>query len=145
MFKVGDRGSTRCGIKYEVIRTDANESCRYVNQPIETVICGERGYFHSYDGTFNEYERGIGSLDLMPPDSNHYNTNVESGPDKEEVEMPEYLPEEVAATSEYEYNSSLTPPSLLEELADLSCRCGIQVDYDIGAGIVIFNRTSSAT
>lgn len=152
MFKVGDKGKTRDGLsEYEIVSIGNNDHTYRMrvklSGPDESIggTNSQAGELDLYTMQGNWYDETPRELDLMPPDSHHYNTYAESGPDKGEVEMPEYLPEEVAATAEYEYDSSLTPPSLLEELADLSCRYGIQVDYDIETGVVIFNRTNSAT
>lgn len=89
MFKVGDKGKTRGGDTYEVVSINHNAFF-----PIRVV--GSDGG-HSTHLPTGHWLRGEESdLDLMPPDSHHYNTDNECGPDKEEVEMPECDPDDCA-------------------------------------------------
>lgn len=114
MFKVGDKGKTRDGRDYEI----TSEENGYLVVTVENSPL----WWYRHNG------RGEGLADhwdLMTPES------------YKEVEMPEYLPEEVEATAAHECANE---PSLFDELAELSARYAIMIEYDVASDVITFNR-----
>lgn len=131
MFKVGDRGKTRGGRDY-IVTAISSHGLNY------ECYDGESGCDHGYtlrtadlDGSWS-FGHMHSPYDLMPLDSHHYNTDAESGPDKEEVEMPEYLPEEIEAPAEYECEASKPSPSEMERVCELAHHYNVTIRFGVG-------------
>lgn len=124
-FKVGDR----VRIARKVEKEDGWENCWAGHMD---KLIGSIGRVES-QGLFGVHLEGIeGDYFGWPPSSLELASDKPDGWDGVGEEEQEYLEEELSETAEQEFIHG----SLIDELAEVACRHGIRIEYNIDTGLV---------
>lgn len=136
MFKVGDKGKTLGGFAYAITSTTGKSTHCRRPQPLEATIYTENGEETQSFFADGMFCNGPNDYDLLPPESH------------EEVEMPEYLPEEIEATAEHEYDNFSDHfhrfgQSELEDMAIIASVYDVTITSRVGEISYTVTRTNS--